>query len=127
MVIHVVDLALALGLPADRAPASFAADGIDELLWGWMRARRADQLEDEAAALRIVATDADLDWQLSFPGRRGLTLVPGHGAAGSPGCTVRARSIDLYLLLWNRRSGQGLDVQGDVTVLDRWAAGRQVH
>lgn len=126
-VIHVVDLALALGLPADRTPASFAADGIDELLWGWMRGRRPGGDEEEAPALRIVATDHDVDWHLSFPGRRGLTMIPGDSALRPPACTVRARAVDLYLLLWNRRSGQGLGVKGDHRVLDRWATSRQVH
>ncbi len=127
MVIHLVDLALALGMHADRAPAPFAADGIDELLWGWMRGRRAEREEDEGRSLRIVATDHDLDWRLSFPGPRGVTLTPGDRAGPAPACTVRARAVDLYLLLWNRRSADGLAVEGDVTVIDRWASGRQVH
>ena len=128
-VVHLVDLALAAGLPPDSpgwepAPA-FAADGIDELLRGWMRGR-APEPGAEEPSLRVVATDHALDWQLTFPGRRGVTLVAGPGATPAT-CTVRARAVDLYLLLWNRRSVEGLQVDGDVTTLERWATSRQVH
>lgn len=130
-VIHLVDLAVALDRPPDspgwEVPPAFAADGIDELLWGWMRARTLDAGEVEPPSLRIVATDHDLDWVLSFPGPRNLFLIPGLRASSPAACTVRARAVDLYLLLWNRRSAAGLDVEGDQTVVGRWTAGHQVH
>lgn len=129
-VVHLVDLALIAGLPPEspgwQAPPAFAADGVDELLRGWMRGRPPQTAEDEGETLRVVATDHPLDWQLGFPGRRGVTLVLGDQAARPAACTVRARAIDLYLLLWNRRSAQGLEVEGDARVLEGWAAGRHV-
>lgn len=129
-VVHLLDLALAAGLPPDSpgwepAPA-FAADGVDELLRGWMRGRPPRPDEEEGPGLRVVATDHPLDWQLGFAGRRGVTLLPGPEAARPAACTVRARALDLYLVLWNRRSARGLQVEGDGGVLERWAAARQV-
>jgi uncharacterized protein (TIGR03083 family) len=130
-VIHLADLAVAHDRPPDspgwEIPPAFAADGIDELLRGWMRGRPADAGEVEAPSLRIVGTDHDLDWVLSFPGPRDLTLTPGPRASSRPACTVRARAVDLYLLLWNRRSAEGLDVEGDAAVVGQWTAGHQVH
>ncbi len=129
-VVHLVDLALAAGLPAGspgwEAPPAFAVDGIDELLRGWLRGRLPEPDEEEGPSLRVVATDAPLDWQVGLPDRHGLTLVRGPEATRAATCTVRGRALDLYLLLWNRRSAQGLQVDGDVTVLDGWAATRQV-
>lgn len=130
-VVHLVDLALAAGLAADSlgwdvSPA-LAADGVDELLRGWMRGRPPEQEEDDAPSLRVVATDHAVDLRVGFPGRRGVTLVPGTDAARPADCTVRARALDLYLLLWNRRPAHELRVDGDVTVLQKWALARQVH
>lgn len=128
--VHLLDLAAAAGRPPDsvgwQASPAFAADGVDELLRAWMRGRPPRPDEEEGPCLRVVATDAPLDWQLGFAGRRGVTLLPGPQALRPPACTVRARALDLYLLLWNRRSGPGLQVEGDGTVLERWAAARQV-
>lgn len=129
-VVHLVDLAPVAGLRADApgwaATPPFAADGVDELLRAWMRGRPPRPGEDGGPRLRVVATDDPLDWQLGFPGRRGVTLEPGPEAAHPADCTVRGRALDLYLLLWNRRSARGLDVEGDVTVLERWAEARRV-
>lgn len=127
---HLVDVAGAAGLPVDsigwEVPPAFAADGVDELLQGWMRGRPPGPDADDEPALRVVATDQPLDWQLGFPGRRGVTLVAGPEAARPASCTVRGRAVDLYLLLWNRRSVQGLQAEGDIAVLGRWAAARQI-
>lgn len=129
-VVHLSDLAPAAGLPAGSpgwdVPPAFAADGVDELLRAWMRGRRPEPGQDEGPCLRVVAGDHPLDWQLGFPGRRGVTMLPGPEAARPATCTVRARALDLYLLLWNRRSAQGLQVEGDATVLERWAAARRI-
>ena len=48
--------------------------------------------------------------------RRFLTALAAAGAAS-----------DLYLLLWNRRGTDGLDVTGDERVLDLWRDKAQVN
>lgn len=128
--IHLADLALAAGAGAgaagwDASPA-FAADGVDELLRGWMRGRPPRPDEEEGPTLRVVAADHPLDWQIGFPGRRGVTLAPGPDATHTATCTVRARAADLFLLLWNRRPAGGLEIEGDAAVLERWAEARRV-
>lgn len=129
--VHLVDLALAAGAAPDRVgweiPPAFAADGVDELLRGWMRGRVPDPGEQQEPSLRVVATDHPVDWQVGFGGRRDVTLLPGPGKPAPPGCTVRGRAVDLYLLLWNRPPARGLEVDGDAAVLERWSAARQVH
>jgi hypothetical protein len=44
-------------------------------------------------------------------------VVPGAGEAE---CSVQGPASDLYTLLWNRRGAEGLDVDGDASVLDVW-------
>lgn len=123
---HVVDLALAAGVPPDPLPAPFAADGVDELLRGWFRGRPPRPDEEPAPSLRVTATDADLDWSIGLSAPRGITLVPGQEAARAADCIVRGPATDLCLLLWNRRSASGLEVEGDGAMLDRWAATRHI-
>ena len=35
-------------------------------------------------------------------------------------CEVHGTASDLHLLLWNRRGADGLDVQGDASLLTHW-------
>jgi len=42
-------------------------------------------------------------------------------------CAVRGAASDLYLLLWNRRGSQGLEVTGDHSVIDFWRENAQIH
>jgi hypothetical protein len=39
---------------------------------------------------------------------------------GDARCSVVGSASDLYLLMWNRRSADGLDVRGDDQVLRDW-------
>jgi uncharacterized protein YhfF len=59
-------------------------------------------------------------WQLLI-GPEGLTVVDEVGDAD---CWVSGPTSDLYLMLWNRRTTDGLQVAGDSSVLDHW---RDVH
>jgi len=103
-------------------PASFAADGIDELIMGfWARGRaRADR----PSRLRIRATDAGGDWLVDL----GAGTAARRGAAAADcavDCTVAGPASDLYLLLWNRPRPGGQDadrvtVGGDPGVLWLW-------
>jgi uncharacterized protein (TIGR03083 family) len=112
--IHRVDAASAAGATIDVDPA-LAADGIDELLHGFFARRPSRRLRSPVpVTLRAVAPGRD--WLVRI-GADGATVVEEDGAAD---CTVTASAPDLYLLLWNRRIADGLDIQGDPDVLALW-------
>lgn len=79
--------------------ATFAADGVDEVLDVFVpRQLRMGRIEDLAGALRLVATDALLDRVLG---------------SGDHLATVTGPASDLLLLLWKRVPLDALDVTGD--------------
>lgn len=111
--IHRVDAAAAAGASIDLDPA-LATDGIDELLYGFFARRPSRRLHSPVpVTLRLVV-----------PGRDWLVRIAADGAtvidAGTADCTVTASAPEMYLLLWNRRGAEGLDVDGDRAVLDLW-------
>jgi uncharacterized protein (TIGR03083 family) len=113
--IHRVDAESAAGEVGPFPPA-FAADGVDELLMGFLgRGRRAHR-SDPSRSLAVHAADTAQSWLLrSLPDR---VEVSRHGGAAD--CTVSGRAVDLYLFLWNRRAAHGLDIVDDLGVLGWW-------
>ena len=113
--IHRVDAESALG----RQPTidgQFAVDGIDELLLGFMSRPRGRLVADPPVSLAVRAVDAETDWTIKIePGSREVTRGVARGD-----CFVEAAAGDLYLLLWNRRTADGLKVSGDAKVLELW-------
>jgi len=114
--IHRVDAEAAAGLESE-CDAGFAADGIDELLCGFLARPRGRLVSDPPVALGVEATDTGRAWTLRIERDR---RVATRGAAPAD-CRVRGRAADLYLLLWNRR---GIDdrllVEGNRDMLDLW-------
>lgn len=97
--------------------AEQAVDGLEELLFGFM-ARPGQRLHSEAPkALALQATDADAQW-LIHVGADEPTVTREHGDAAD--CRVSASASDLFLLAWNRRSPEGLRIEGDRSLLDLW-------
>lgn len=112
---HRLDAERAVG-PASTFDASFAVDGLDELLLGFM-ARPGGRLRaDEPCTLCMRAADTGDAWtvRITSDGR----VVTRE--ASDADCTVTGPASDLYPLLWNRRSVDGLDIEGDRAVLDLW-------
>ena len=104
---------------------TFAVDGIDELLLGFFSRPRGRLVADPPVTLGICATDAGEGdcWSVAIrPGGREVTRGTDRGT-----CVVRGPAADLYLLLWNRRDVDGLDVSGDRRALDLWRAKAQVQ
>ncbi|MFZ0217372.1 MAG: maleylpyruvate isomerase family mycothiol-dependent enzyme [Candidatus Dormiibacterota bacterium] len=122
--IHGFDVASAAGRP-DPISTALALDGLDELVRGFL-ARRERTAAPRPRRLRIEATDAELDWLVTLVGERRQVEVEVAPSGGGAECTVRAPAADLYLLLWNRRRADGLDVVGDPSVLAEWRATRHV-
>jgi len=98
-------------------PAPFATDGIDELLFGFLGRTKSDGSGDEPPrTLHLHATDTPAEWVVRIDSGR-FEARREHVRAD---CSVRASASDLYLLVWNRRSPDGLEVSGDTSILDFW-------
>ena len=113
--IHRADAESARG-PFTAFPPAFAADGIDELLFGFVSRPRGKLRTDPPRTIHLHATDADQEWLV----RIGPDRVEVRSEHATGDCTVRGCASDLYLLLWNRRPPEGLEVGGDATLLDLW-------
>jgi uncharacterized protein (TIGR03083 family) len=100
----------------------FAIDGIEELLFGFLSRPDDNLAVDPPRTLFLRATDIDGEWlvRLGEP----VEIVRDHGEAD---CTVRGPASELHRLLWNRRSHDGLDVEGDASLLSHWRETVQVR
>jgi uncharacterized protein (TIGR03083 family) len=120
--IHRAD-AQGAGGPVTPFAPQFAADGIDELLLGFASRRNGKLRADPARTLRLHATDTGADWLVRVePQRIEVTREAGEGD-----WSVAGPASDLYLLLWNRRGTEGLQVQGDPALLDLWRASVRIR
>jgi uncharacterized protein (TIGR03083 family) len=115
--VHRVDAQLAAGTKPDVVEAHFAADGADEMLLGFL-ARPGSKRYTRVGqgTVSFQATDVDAAWtvrvsETGFQTKRGLDAAD---------LRVRARAEDIYLLLWGRRSPDGLDLDGQAALLDDW-------
>jgi uncharacterized protein (TIGR03083 family) len=113
--IHRVDAQSAGDAVTPFAP-EVAADGIDELIMGFVSRPGGRLRSDPPRILAVVPTDAEGAWTV----RIGPDGAAGHNERGDAGCTVRGPASDLHLLLWNRRTADGLRVDGDASILALW-------
>ena len=127
--IHRVDVQQAAASGHEPVPPRLAADGIDELLTGFLpRAARRRSWQPAPGTLGVHAADGPAStahWLIA--------MSPGHAevtrGTGPADCDITGSAADLYLLLWNRRDPAGLDLRGDpshLTTLDdqlriRWS------
>ena len=116
--IHRVDAEQAAGRTAASAfEPAFAADGVDELIMGFLaRSIRRGSWPGLDAGLAIHAADGaagGADWLVA--GGSGKPAV--SRGTGPAGCDVTGPARDLYLTLWNRRQPDGLQVTGDPGIL----------
>ncbi len=102
---------------------AFAVDGIDELLVGFLSRPGEDLHTGSPRTLHLEATDATMAWLVRL-GPEAIQVSPGDGSAD---CVVRGTASDLHLLLWNRRSADHFDVQGDASLLTYWRDTVQIH
>jgi uncharacterized protein (TIGR03083 family) len=104
-------------------PPDIAVDGIDELLLGFFAGNGDDAASPPPRTLYIRATDADAGW-IAFMKDRSRRH---DGEDPMADCSVRGPASALYLLLWNRRGADGLDVNGDRSVLEVWRRDAQIR
>jgi uncharacterized protein (TIGR03083 family) len=113
---HRVDAELAAGVALSPLSPSFAADGVDELLTCFVTRRGSKLPADPPRTLRVAGTDEAASWLVSI-GAEGPSTIVDMGS-GTADCLVRGPAPELYRLLWNRRSSEGLERHGDAGVLD---------
>jgi uncharacterized protein (TIGR03083 family) len=118
--IHRADAESPNGSATPFDPA-FAADGLEELLLGFFGRPPREPLDVPTRTLQLRADDggaggSDRAWLVTV-GPEGTRTLHERGDAD---CSVTASTSDLYLLMWNRRSADGLDVAGDDSVLQGW-------
>lgn len=113
--------------PVTPYDPALAADGVDEMLFGFAT-RRKDFSPGAPPRLLLRATDVDRAWSARL-GPDHVTAGTGADVADAPpaDCTVDAPASDLYLLLWNRRDPAELAVTGDPAVLDEWRGAVRVR
>jgi uncharacterized protein (TIGR03083 family) len=96
---------------AQPFPPRFAADGVDELIMGFLaRTAKRGNWQGQPGTLGLHARDAgvETDW-LVVNGPDGLAVSRGTGPAD---CDVTGTASDLYLVLWNRLPPASLEVTG---------------
>jgi uncharacterized protein (TIGR03083 family) len=120
--IHRVDAEQAAGRVAASYPPAFAADGLDELLTGFvprLRTRKDDEEPPPLSSLRVACTDEAAEWLVTVGPER-PTVVRGSDQSEHPGAapsSMRGRAEDLYLALWKRCDSSKLLMEGDADVL----------
>jgi uncharacterized protein (TIGR03083 family) len=120
--IHRVDAESAAG-EVTSFPASFASDGVDELIMGFWARGRAHA--DRPSCLRIQATDTGGEWLVELGAGTAARRRAATADAVVADCTVAGPASDLYLLLWNRprpgdQNADRVTVGGDPRVLRLW-------
>ncbi|MBR7675751.1 maleylpyruvate isomerase family mycothiol-dependent enzyme [Streptomyces daliensis] len=132
--VHRVDAELATGGALSPVAPRVAADGIDELLTGFATRARTRFRTETPRTLRLRATDVpEAPWALRFSDAPLQVTREDEGADGpGPGpldggdCEVSGPAELLYLALWNRRSFDGLTVEGDASLAELWQATARV-
>ena len=110
----------ASGLPS--YDAAFAADGVDELLFGFFARPGGKLRSDPPRGLGLRATDSGDAWTMTIgPDGRSATKT-----ADDADCVVTGTASDIYLLLWNRTDSSRLDVEGDTDLLAMWRGTAQI-
>lgn len=116
----------AAAVPADGTDLAprVAADGVDEMVCGFIN-RYARHLRAQVpCTLALHATDTGGRWWIRMDAAeptssRGHSPAPPTAHDGE----VEATAGELFLLLWNRRSAAGLHVRGDHAALENWRRG----
>lgn len=113
--IHRSDAEMASG-SITAVPAVAALDGIEEMLFGFA-ARPRRIAVDGPRRLRLTASDSPGEWLVEI-GSSGVKAWRDGGTTSD--CQVVDTASNLFLLLWNRRPGDGPEVSGDRDVIQLW-------
>ncbi|MFJ3923109.1 maleylpyruvate isomerase family mycothiol-dependent enzyme [Streptomyces sp. NPDC090022] len=116
--VHRMDAESALGGALSPLEASFAEDGIDELLTGFHARPRSRVRSPEPKVLRVRAADTGAVWTVHLSPEPPRTVCDDAGEAD---CEVIAEASWLYTALWNRTPLAGPGVSGDLAVARLWS------
>ncbi|GAA4911035.1 maleylpyruvate isomerase family mycothiol-dependent enzyme [Streptomonospora salina] len=121
--VHSVDaLAAALERPPRAAdvplPPAFAADGIDELLCGFVPRRKSGLRSPESRTLLVRTDDTGHAWSLRVSPEPVVAEAGPSGGPHSPDAVFGGTALQLYLALWNR--GDEAAVDGLPELLEQW-------
>ena len=119
--VHRVDAELATGDPTPFAPA-FAVDGVDELLTCFITRPRFALRAEKPTTLAVAPTDVGVEWLVHIGPDPVRTERRSPGSAPAD-CRVSGPTSTLYLMLWNRVTLDGLEVDGDGEVLTLFREG----
>jgi uncharacterized protein (TIGR03083 family) len=118
--IHAVD-AQAAALRRLPRPAEtmindqLAADGIGELLRGFVPRRKSKLRSESPYVIEIRPTDADLRWQVAVSEQPPSSV---QGTVWPADAVISGTLVELYLGLWNRHDP--LYVEGRQDVIEQW-------
>jgi uncharacterized protein (TIGR03083 family) len=131
--IHRVDAELAGGSGITEFDPAFAADGLDELISGFVgrnAARGTAHRNPQSRRIRVRARDVGTAWEIGLtPDGRDVVEVglrdqagPADQTGNDADCTLTGPAAGLYLLLWNRAdpAAAGVAVTGDAPLLRSW-------
>lgn len=124
--VHAVDvMAARLGAPPAASqtwiPPRLAADGIDELLTGFVTRRSSALRSEQPLILHARTNDTGHAWTVGIGSEPAVTTRHLRGAGGQADATFSGDAVPLYLALWNR--GDEICVTGRPgfeNFLDRW-------
>ena len=92
-----------------------AADGIDELLRGFLPRRKSTLRSENPYVIEIRATDTEQCWQVAVSEQHPSSV---QGTAWPPNAVISGTAVELYLGLWNRY--EHLRADGRQDVIDQW-------
>ncbi|WP_225846730.1 maleylpyruvate isomerase family mycothiol-dependent enzyme [Streptomyces sp. HPF1205] len=118
--VHRIDAEAALGVGHSAVDASFAADGVDELLTGFHARARSKVRTAQPRTMLVRSLDTGHDWLVRLSAEPPVTERSPAGAGAGADCTVSGEAGDLYLALWNRGPYETLSVEGDRSLLELW-------
>ncbi len=124
--VHTVDVQAArLGRVPEAAETGIAtelaADGVDELLRGFVPREKYRLRSEDPYVIAVHATDVGRHWQVAVSTD---PVVVTAEASTSPAAQLAGSAVELYLSLWNR-SGR-LSAEGRPGVLEQWRAQMRV-
>ncbi|MEO7397195.1 MAG: maleylpyruvate isomerase family mycothiol-dependent enzyme, partial [Ilumatobacteraceae bacterium] len=109
---HRVDAESALGRIAPFSP-EVAADGIDEMLTGFVPRSHTPLHSDVPVSLQVTTTDAAGAWRVTISADPPVT----ERIIADAMCSVAGPASDVHRALWNRGGIETLAINGDAAVL----------